>query len=131
MRRDSLCTGSECTSAIERYVLPMSVSRMESPLKVALSLGRGLVLVAMVPACVATAHSVATPDDGVRTLLVREIRAKLAGSTFPATWDNSRLEISVSASGVVPGLRYHRGTYTVPELSHLRSRRWAPGMTIG
>lgn len=65
-----------------------------------------------------TVEPASTGQERVRSLLVSEIRRKLADSSFPVAWDSSGVHVSTSPSLVVPGLRYSQGTYRTPELSH-------------
>jgi hypothetical protein len=78
----------------------------------------GFLLTAMLAACAAAGRHTATGDPALRAILEQEIRAKLERSVVPVVWNASRMEISARASDAVPGLVYHYGTYSVPEVSH-------------
>jgi hypothetical protein len=84
----------------------------------ACSFGVGLMMVTILGACAAAGSHSVPEDPPIRSVLEQEIRAKLARSVFPVAWNASRMQITSRASGAVPGLVYHYGTYHVPEVSH-------------
>lgn len=132
--------GQRSTSSQPRRFLaplPRTVAPMKNKVTCRLVLRFRFLPAAFAIGCATTAHPAATDPDRIRmtriptmvepastdqermrSLLVSEIRRKLANSSFPVEWDSSRVDVSTFSSLVVPGLRYSQGTYRTPELSH-------------
>lgn len=83
--------------------------------------GLATAFAAVLAACTTTVqppYGARNDSTYVRSLLYADLRAQMSRSAFAVSWDSTRVNLTTEQSRVVPGLQYHRATYSIPELSH-------------